>query len=99
MTRGVKTPAAAAGGRLSPLNANLSSETLDLTNLEGSRKIWLWDHRSSEAQTMAITIDSKLEARLRERAEAEGLSVEAYIERFLKADQAAEEELESLALE
>ena len=35
---------------------------------------------------MAITIDSKLEARLRERAEAEGLSVEAYIERFLKAD-------------
>ena len=29
---------------------------------------------------MAITIDSKLEARLRERAEAEGLSVDAYIE-------------------
>ena len=48
---------------------------------------------------MAITIDSKLEARLRERAEAEDLSVDAYIERFLKADQAAEEELESLALE
>ena len=48
---------------------------------------------------MAITIDSKLEARLRERAEAEGVSVDAYIEGFLKADQAAEEELESLALE
>jgi hypothetical protein len=48
---------------------------------------------------MTITIDPKLEARLRERAEAEGLSVLAYIERLLKADQSAEEELESLALE
>ena len=91
--------AAEARGRLSPLNAHISSGRLDLTNLEGWRKIWLWDHRSSETQNMAITIDSKLEARLRERAEAEGLSVAAYIERFLKADQAAEEELESLALE
>ena len=48
---------------------------------------------------MTITIDPKLEARLRERAEAEGLSVPAYVERLLKADQSAEEELESLALE
>ena len=48
---------------------------------------------------MAITIDPKLEARLRERAEAEGLSVNAYVERLVKADQAAEEELESLALD
>ena len=48
---------------------------------------------------MAFTIDSKLEARLRERAEAEGLSVTAYVERLVQADQAAEEELESLALE
>jgi hypothetical protein len=48
---------------------------------------------------MPITIDPKLEARLRERAEAAGLSVPAYVERLLNADQSAEEELESLALE
>lgn len=48
---------------------------------------------------MTITIDQKLEARLRERAEAEGLSVTDYVERLLKTEQAAEEELESLALE
>ena len=48
---------------------------------------------------MTITIHPKLEARLRERAEAEGLTVRAYVERLLKADQSAEEELESLALE
>jgi hypothetical protein len=48
---------------------------------------------------MTITIDPKLEARLREKAEAEGLTVSAYIERLVNADQAAEEELETLALE
>jgi hypothetical protein len=48
---------------------------------------------------MTITIDPTLEARLRERADTEGLSVPAYIERLLKADQSAEEEFESLALE
>lgn len=48
---------------------------------------------------MTITIDSKLEARIREKAEAEGLSVEAYVERLVSADQVAEEELEALALE
>ena len=48
---------------------------------------------------MTITIDPKLEARLRERAEAEGLTVSAYLERLVQADQSAEEELESLALE
>ena len=48
---------------------------------------------------MTITIDPKLEARLREKAEAEGLSVEAYVERLVTADQAAEEELRDLALE
>jgi antitoxin ParD1/3/4 len=48
---------------------------------------------------MPITIDPKLEARLRERAEAEGLSVPDYVERLINADQAGEEELESLALE
>lgn len=48
---------------------------------------------------MTITIDPKLEARLRERAEAEGLTVPAYVERLVQADESAEEELESLALE
>ena len=48
---------------------------------------------------MAITIDPKVEARLRERAEAEGLTVAAYVERLVNADQAAEEEIESLAME
>ena len=48
---------------------------------------------------MTITIDPRVEARLRERAEAEGVSVTAYIERLVKADQSADEELEGLALE
>jgi hypothetical protein len=48
---------------------------------------------------MAITIDPKLEERLREKAEAEGVTVSAYVERLVHADQVAEEELESLALE
>jgi hypothetical protein len=48
---------------------------------------------------MTITIDPKLEARLRERAEAEGLTVAAYVERLVNADQAAEAEIESLAQE
>jgi hypothetical protein len=48
---------------------------------------------------MTITIDPKVEARLREKAEAEGLTVSAYVERLVNADQAAEEELEALALE
>lgn len=48
---------------------------------------------------MTITIDPKLETRIREKAEAEGMSVEAYVERLVSADEAAEEELEALALE
>lgn len=48
---------------------------------------------------MTITIDPKLETRIREKAEAEGLTVDAYVERLVGADQDAEEELESLALE
>ena len=48
---------------------------------------------------MSITIHPELEERLRARAEAEGLSVEAYIERIAREDQQAEEELEALALE
>jgi len=48
---------------------------------------------------MTITIDPKLEARLREKAEAAGLSVEAYVERLVSAEQSAEDELRDLALE
>ena len=48
---------------------------------------------------MPITIGHKLEARLRERAEAEGLTVPDYVERLVNADESAEEELESLAVE
>ncbi len=48
---------------------------------------------------MTITIDPKLESRLLERAGAEGLTVSAYMERLVSAEQAVEEELESLALE
>lgn len=48
---------------------------------------------------MTITIDPKLEARIREKADAEGLSVEAYVERLVSAEEMAEEELEALALE
>ena len=48
---------------------------------------------------MTITIDPKLEGRLRERAESARLTVEAYVERLLSADQAAEDELEALALD
>jgi hypothetical protein len=47
---------------------------------------------------MTITIDPKLEQRLRERARAEGLTVDAYVERLVSADESAEEELEALAL-
>jgi antitoxin ParD1/3/4 len=48
---------------------------------------------------MPITINPKLEARLRERAAAEGITVPDYVERLLDADESAEEELESLVLE
>jgi len=48
---------------------------------------------------MSITILPELETRLRARAEAEGLSVEQYLERIAKDDQAAEEELHALAVE
>ena len=48
---------------------------------------------------MSITLHPVLEKRLRERAEAEGLTIEAYIERIARDDQQADEELEALALE
>jgi toxin ParE1/3/4 len=46
---------------------------------------------------MSITIHPELETRLRARAQAEGLSVEAYLERLVRADQSAEDELAALA--
>jgi hypothetical protein len=48
---------------------------------------------------MTIAIPPQLEARLRARAEARGLTVEAYIERLVRAEQQAEDELQTLALE
>ena len=48
---------------------------------------------------MPITIHPELEAKLRARAEAAGVTVETYIERIATDDQAAEEELEAFAIE
>ncbi len=48
---------------------------------------------------MSISIHPELETKLRVRAEAEGLTVEAYLERLILAEQNAEDELTALALE
>jgi hypothetical protein len=48
---------------------------------------------------MTITIHPEVEMRLRARAEAQGLTLEAYVERLIRADQQAEDELGALALE
>ena len=48
---------------------------------------------------MSFVIDRDLETKIRARAEAEGLSVEAYLERLVQADQVGAKELETLALE
>ena len=48
---------------------------------------------------MSISVHPDLEAKLRRKAEAEGLSIEAYVERLLRSDEQADEELERLALE
>ncbi len=48
---------------------------------------------------MSITLQPALESKLRQNAEAEGLSVEVYLERLLLSDEAAHDELEKLALE
>ena len=47
---------------------------------------------------MSIAIHPELESKIRSRAEAQGLSIEAYLERLIRADQQGTEELESLAL-
>jgi hypothetical protein len=48
---------------------------------------------------MSISIHPELETKLRTRVRAEGLSVEAYLERLLRAEQSAEDELTTLALD
>ena len=48
---------------------------------------------------MPITNQDELEAMLRARADAAGITVETYIERIALYDQDAEEELEALAIE
>lgn len=48
---------------------------------------------------MSLTIDRDLESKIRAQAEAERLSVEAYLERLVHAGQEGAKELETLALE
>jgi antitoxin ParD1/3/4 len=48
---------------------------------------------------MSISVHPELETKLRARAQAEGLTVEAYLERLVRAEQSAEDELTALALE
>jgi hypothetical protein len=48
---------------------------------------------------MSITIRPELEQTLRIRAEAAGLTADVYLERLIRADQEAQDELEALALE
>lgn len=48
---------------------------------------------------MSLAIDRDLETKIRAQAKAEGLTVEAYLERLLRADQEGARELETLALE
>jgi hypothetical protein len=48
---------------------------------------------------MSIAIPPDLESKIRSRAEAQGITIEDYLERLVRADQQGTEELESLALE
>jgi hypothetical protein len=48
---------------------------------------------------MSIAIHPDLESRIRSQAEAKVLSIEAYLERLVRADQLGAEELQPLALE
>ena len=48
---------------------------------------------------MSILIEPDMESRLRARAEAEGVTIQAYVERLARDDEAAGEELDALALE
>lgn len=48
---------------------------------------------------MTITLDPKVEERLRARAEAAGLTVDRYVEQIILDEESPEEELERLLLE
>jgi antitoxin ParD1/3/4 len=48
---------------------------------------------------MSIRIPPELENKLRVKAQEEGLTIEDYLERLISADEEAEQELTSLALE
>ena len=48
---------------------------------------------------MSLAIHPELETKIRDRAEAEGLTIEAYLERLVRADQQGADELESLSLQ
>jgi hypothetical protein len=48
---------------------------------------------------MSISLAPELETKLRARAQAEGLTVEAYLEHLVRAEQSADEELTALVLE
>ena len=48
---------------------------------------------------MSLAIDRELETKIRAQAEADGLSVEAYLQRLVQADQEGAKELDALALE
>ena len=48
---------------------------------------------------MGLILNHRLETELRARADAEGMSVESYIERLLQTEEQAMKELEKLALE
>jgi hypothetical protein len=48
---------------------------------------------------MSITVHPDLEARLRAKAEAHGVTVEAYLQRLLRSDQEGLDEIEALAQE
>jgi hypothetical protein len=53
----------------------------------------------SKLHGMSISLQPALEAKLRQNAEAEGLSIEQYLERLMADVERADEELENLALE
>lgn len=48
---------------------------------------------------MSISVHPELETKIRARAEAEGISIEAYLERLVQGERQGSEELEALALE
>jgi hypothetical protein len=57
-------------------------------------------HENTEgADNMGLAIDKDLETKIRARAEAEGLNVEAYLRRLVQTDQESVKEQETLALE